>query len=62
VPITEPAPNNLARALLAEHGFRLVPDPSNPSRTRSVRRLGVVSPDQSAQTTLRSHGVNHDGA
>ncbi|MGH3522552.1 MAG: hypothetical protein ACRDU4_06915 [Mycobacterium sp.] len=43
VPITEPAPESLARELLAEHGYRLFSDPDNRPRTRSVHRLGFVS-------------------
>ncbi|MDQ2884204.1 MAG: hypothetical protein M3Y48_24435 [Actinomycetota bacterium] len=51
VPITEPAPESLARELLAEHGYRLFSDPDNPPRTRSVHRLGFVS-------ALRVRGVD----
>jgi hypothetical protein len=45
VPITEPAPESLARRLLAEHGFLLFADADNPERARSVCKLGFVSRD-----------------
>lgn len=43
VPITEPAPESLARTLLAEHGFQLFSDADDTQRTRSVHRFGFVS-------------------
>jgi hypothetical protein len=45
VPITERAPEPLARRLLAEHDFWLFSDADNPEHARSVRKLGFVSRD-----------------
>jgi hypothetical protein len=64
VPITEPAPESLARRLLTEHGFWLFSDTDDPERTRSMRKLGFVSRDGGLillAEVIRSNSIGHPG-
>lgn len=45
VPVSQPAPDELARELLAERGLRLIRDSSAGPRTHSRHRIGYVCAD-----------------
>lgn len=49
VPVSQPAPDELARELLAERGLRLIRDTSAALGTRSRHRIGYVCADARIQ-------------
>lgn len=57
VPVTQPAPDALARDLLAARGLRLLRDPSAGPGTRSRRRIGYVCADTEPITGTADHQV-----